>query len=370
MHITRLKLSFFRNILDAELEFAPQNNLICGPNGAGKTNILEALFYLGVARSFRTNLDDNMVNTDSEFFRLEADGRIPPHEVNMEIAVKPGKRKTIKVNSSPLKRLGQLFEYFRLVEFSPYDIEIINGAPANRRKFLSLTIAQSEPQHISVLTEYYKILAQRNALLKSYQAERQLSSAQEATLEAWDERLAQTAVIIHNARRRFVNEIAELAAGFYRRISGPSESLSMEYDFSPKIEEYSQANLCAKWASRRQRELSMAQTLYGPHRDDLKFIINGLEARPSGSQGQVKTAVLGLKLAQYEYLKKCLGQTPIMLLDEIFSDFDTNRLEYIIRLLPQLGQTFITTSKLSEIRDLRIFDCKYQIEKGIPSHMK
>jgi DNA replication and repair protein RecF len=370
MYIERLKLTSFRNIMEAELEFSPGKNLICGLNGAGKTNILEALFYIGAARSFRTHLDENMVNSNSDFFRLEARGQIPPHDVLIEIAVKPGTRKTIKANSAPLKKLGELFEYFRLVEFSPYDINIIIGAPSLRRKFLSITIAQSEPRHIAVLSEYYKTLAQRNALLKTYQGRDRLLPDQEATLLVWDEKLAQHAVAIHTSRCHFIEKISLLATDYYQKISASKEQLTLRYSPSPKIEEYDPVALCAKWSSRRRRELAMGQTLYGPHRDDLAFSIDGLEAKSGASQGQIKTAVLSLKLAQYEYLKERLNQTPIVLLDEIFSDLDSARLDFIIELLPQLGQTFIATSKPSEIKDLTIFNSKYILEQGFPKYLK
>ncbi len=370
MFISRLKLTNFRNIKQADLEFSPEKNLITGPNGSGKTNILEALHYVGTARSFRTHFDDHLMNSESDFFRIEAEGHIEPHDITVEIGVEPGNRKVIKVNSAPVKKIGQLFEYFRLVEFSPYDISIINGPPSGRRRFLSMTISQSDPYHIAILTDYHKTLAQRNALLKSFEGRTRLSPDQEASLSVWDEKLADAGVAIHKIRQAFVEKISGLAQKYYKIISDSSESLLIEYDPSPRIEDYTIEGMCRKWRERRERELSMRQTLYGPHRDELKFFVDNLEAKSGASQGQIKTAVLSLKLAQYQYLKEIVGHPPILLLDEIFSDLDETRLKFILDILPDLGQTFVTTSKLSEINNLEFFNFKYKIESGIPTILK
>jgi DNA replication and repair protein RecF len=370
MHIKRLKLTNFRNLQQVELEFSSKNNLIYGPNGSGKTNLLEALFYVGAGRSFRTHLDEHLVNRNSDFFRIESGGYITPHDIQVEIAVKPGSQKAIKVNSAHIKRLSRLFEYFRLVEFSPYDLSIINGAPSVRRRFLSLTISQSEPSHIAVLSDYHKTLLQRNALLKTFQGTDRITSNQETSLSVWDEKLAETAVVIHKSRTTFTEKIRQRAADFYAKISGNGEAFNMEYSPSPGLDDYTESALCEKFASRRQRELVLRQTLYGPHRDELKFTVDALEAKTGASQGQIKTAVLSLKLAQYSYLKEHLERTPIILLDEIYSDLDSNRLEFITKLLPELGQVFITTSKLTEIKDLTIFENKCLIENGIPHLLK
>ncbi|NIR63460.1 MAG: DNA replication/repair protein RecF [candidate division Zixibacteria bacterium] len=367
MFIENLKLAEFRNLKKAEIEFSPKNNLIVGPNGSGKTNILEALFYTGSGRSFRTHLDENLVNTDSEFFRIEAAGRIGNHEVQIEIGVEPGKRKIIKVNSGAIRKLGELFEYFRLVEFSPYDLEIIIGSPSVRRRYISITISQLDPPHVSVLSDYHKTLAQRNALLKSFEETPKLSASQEASLAVWDEKLAIHAVQIHESRKKYIEKIANLSADFYRKISGLEEYLKIEYNPSPNLDEFTSQHFCERLASRRQREIALGQTMYGPHRDDLKFYIDSLEAKNAGSQGQIKTAVLSLKLAQYDYLQETLEKLPIILLDEIFSDLDRKRLDFVMNLLPELGQSFMTTSKLSEVNNLDIFNSKFNVEKGIPT---
>ncbi len=370
MFIQKLKLSEFRNLKKAEIEFSPENNLIVGSNGSGKTNILEALFYTGSGRSFRTHLDENLANTDSEYFRIEASGKMGENEVHIEIGVEPGKRKIIKVNSSPIRKLGELFEYFRLVEFSPYDLEIVIGSPSVRRRYISITIAQLNPPHVAILSDYHKTLSQRNALLKSFEETARLSASQEASLAVWDEKLAVHAVQIHESRKSYIHKIGDMAADFYRRISGSEEYLKIEYNPSPNLEDFTAENFCDKLSSRRQREIGMGQTMYGPHRDDIKFYIDNLEAKSAASQGQIKTAVLSLKLAQYEYLKQKLERLPIILLDEIFSDLDKNRLDFVMSLLPDLGQSFITTSKLSEVNNLEIFKSKFEVERGIPIRSK
>lgn len=370
MFISQLELTNFRNIEKSELAFSESTNLIVGPNGAGKTNILEALYYCGTGRSFRTHFDENLIRRDTDFFRLVSEGQIDPHQVTVEVGVEPGSRKMIKVNSAPLKKLADLYQYFRLVEFSPYDLDLVIGPPSSRRRFLSLTISQSAPAHIALLSDYSKLLAQRNALLKDYQERGSLSEQMETTLAIWDENLAQSAVEINTVRAEFIAQLSPLATDFYNRISGHDEDFKLMYTPSPRLPEFTAENFAAKLKSRRRRELAMGQTLYGPHRDELQFLVKDAEARSYASQGQIKTAVLSVKLAQHQYLKDKLEQAPVMLLDEIYSDLDRKRLGFITDLLPDLGQTFVTTSKTSEINDLSIFICKHRIEGGIPTELK
>jgi len=203
--------------------------------------------------------------------------------------------------------------------------------------------------------------------LKTFQDQRSLSADQEANLSVWDEKLAEPAVKIHQARQSFLHNISPLAQKYYEQISGQAEEFALTYHPSPRLEDYTWENFCRKLFSRRGRELAFGQTMYGPHRDDLALSINNLDAHDAGSQGQIKTAFLSLKLAQFSYLQNRLERPPILLLDEIFSDLDSQRLSFIMNLFPSFGQVFITTSKLSEINELDLFNCKFELKNGIPT---
>ncbi|MFH1892124.1 MAG: DNA replication/repair protein RecF [Candidatus Zixiibacteriota bacterium] len=366
MHIERLSMSGFRNFDSETVELSPGANLLFGPNGSGKSNLLEGIFYLCTAKSFRGATDDVLLRDKSEFFRLVGEGSLNDSPLKIEIAYKPREKKRIKINDVPETKLSTLYEYLKVVSFGPDDVELVYGPPTVRRRFLDISIAQLDRGYISLLWEYRKVLAQRNALLRELgEAYDSLGAVDgDELLGVWDERLIEFGLAIHRARARFIQRVSELAGDFHSKLVNTDSRFDIKYTASPRLEEQTEAAFKEKLASRRRRELVMKQSMYGPHRDDLQFLLSDVDCRSFASRGQVKTAVLAIKLAVFEHIKALCGEAPILLLDEIYSDLDRNRLDSLSLLLPGLSQVLVTTSKLEEVRDLDAFENSLSIIEG------
>ncbi len=366
MHLDSLDITGFRNLDKQVVYFSTGSNLISGLNGAGKTNLLEAIYYLCTAKSFRGAGDDAIKDHDSDLFRIAGVGQISEDAATVEVAYRPGEKRHIKINGVVEKRVGSLYERFRAVSFGPGDVELIYGSPTVRRRFLDISIAQVKRGYISQLWEYKKVIAQRNALLKELGDAYDSIGAMEGEelLQVWDQKLIELAVDIHATRSSFIREIMELAGGYYQRMSESDSALSICYKASPKLDDYSADELSDKLKSRRGRELAMRQSMYGPHRDDIVFRLHGRNCKNSASQGQAKTVVLSVKLALCDYIRLNCDETPILLLDEIFSDLDRNHLDCLLSLLPGLSQVMLTTSKLGDIKDISVFKSILQVGSG------
>ncbi len=366
LHLDSLDITGFRNLDKQIVHFATGSNLIFGLNGAGKTNLLEAIYYLCTAKSFRSAADEAIKCHDSDLFRIAGTGLIFEEPVTVEVAYRPGEKRHIKIDGVVEKRVASLYERFRAVSFGPGDVELVYGPPTIRRRFLDISIAQVKRGYISQLWEYKKVIAQRNALLKELGDAYDSIGAMEGEelLQVWDQKLIEIAVDIHATRSLFIREIMKLAGEYHQKMSESDSALTICYEASPKLDEYSTECLSEKLKSRRGRELAMRQSMYGPHRDDIIFRLHGQDCRNSASQGQVKTVVLSVKLALCEYIRHNCDETPILLLDEIFSDFDRNRLDCLLSLLPGLSQVMMTTSKLGDIRDLSIFETILMVDSG------
>jgi len=366
LHLDSLDITGFRNLEKQVVRFTTGLNLIFGANGAGKTNLLEAIYYLCTAKSFRGAADDAIKCHDSDLFRIAGMGEISEAPVIVEVAHRPGEKRHIKIDGVIEKRIASLYERFRAVSFGPGDVELVYGSPTIRRRFLDISIAQVKRGYISQLWEYKKVIAQRNALLKELGDAYDSIGAMEGEelLQVWDQKLIELAVNIHATRSLFIRDITELAGEYHQQMSESDSTLSICYEASPKLDEYSTNKLSDKLKSRRGRELAMRQSMYGPHRDDIIFKLYDRDCKNSASQGQVKIVVLSVKLALCEYIRRNCDETPILLLDEIFSDLDRNRLDCLLSLLPRLSQVMMTTSKLEDIRDLSMFESILRVDSG------
>lgn len=366
MHIDRISISGFRNFQSECVELGPGANLLFGPNGSGKSNFLEAIYYLCTAKSFRGASDDILLGENAEFFRLVGEGSFSGNPLKIEIAYKPKEKKRLKINEISETKLSTLYEFLRGVCFGPDDVELIYGSPAVRRRFLDISIAQIERGYISLLWEYRKVLAQRNALLRELgEAYDSLGAIEgDDLLAVWDERLIEFGLGIILARSRFVEKISGLSEGFHHRLVASDSRLSVKYVPSPRLDEYSSEAFSEKLVSRRRREFVLKQSMYGPHRDDLQFLLSDVDCKSFASRGQVKTAVLSVKLALFEHIRELCGESPILLLDEIYSDLDRSHLDSLSKLLPGLSQVLITTSKLEEVKELSDFKNLLSISCG------
>jgi DNA replication and repair protein RecF len=335
MLIEAVKLTNFRNFETAELHPREGVNVFYGDNGAGKTNLLEAIFTLCLGKSQRGARDIMMVREGSDYFRLEGKGRLNGRTVELSCAYQQGGRKRFTVDDNPA-RISRLYEYFALISMAPEDIYLFAGAPRDRRAFCDLHLSQSSPVYLSDLTSYQKALAQKNAWLK------------DARNEAcpFDDLLIKIGASLMRRRREFIGKLADTAPGYYDSISTTQERFALRYAPSVSFdspEDIEQA-FAEKLAARRERERIMETALVGPHRDDIEFFIGAFPARGYGSQGELRSAAVSVMMAAADYLEAKREEQPILLLDDIFAELDTQRRDNLARLFDRFTQIFLTTA--------------------------
>ncbi len=364
MHLTRVKISDFRNIGVIEFEPHESVNLIGGRNGSGKTSILEAIFYACTAKSFRGASDDLLLRNGAEIARIEVAGKVNAAETEVELAWGKGQKRQIKVDGVKLTRVADLFDYFHAVSYVPEDTELVYGPPSTRRHLLDLYISQADKRYLGDLIQYNKILAQRNALLKDFEIGEDEDS-QLDLLEVWDLQLAEVGARINARRLRMVTETRENLALFYRSIEGGTSELTWQLDTSIKEEAGSAEAFAARLKEVRKRDLYFGSTSAGPHRDDLLIVLNSNPTRGYASQGEAKSAALAIKFAIYNYLSDALDDTPILLLDELASDLDANRLAALMQTLPQLGQVFLTSARPEDLRETASIQAEINVAGGM-----
>ncbi|SDL15795.1 DNA replication/repair protein RecF [Natronincola ferrireducens] len=341
MLVEEVKLIQYRNYKELELQFHPKLNILVGENAQGKTNVLEALYLCAIGKSFRTNKDQEMINMVKESAYVKVKVKKQTDKVDIEVLLNKEKNKKIKINKLSLTKYGDLLGNLNIVLFSPEDLKIIKEGPSERRKFMNNDISQILPKYYYTLNQYNKILQQRNKILKDFRGKK-------FDLEIWDEQLVNSGTWLMIYRRNFIKRIALLAKLTHRKITDGLEELEIHYDSNIKVkdnDEFEEIKNKFLKQLKENKDLEMMRrlTLTGPHRDDMIFKINGLEVKNYGSQGQQRTAVLSLKLAELELMKGEVGEYPILLLDDVMSELDGKRQNYLIQNLKNV-QTFITTT--------------------------
>ncbi len=336
MFIKNLKLFNFKNHSEKSFDFSPEINCFVGNNGAGKTNILDALHYLSMAKSFLGNLDAQNILHESDFFAIEAE--IQGDEKNDIIKVQLPKegKKIIKKNDKTYERIADHIGFLPSVMISPYDANLISDGSESRRKFLDAMISQTDSDYLFALIQYQKTLQQRNALLKYFAKNRTFDLD---SLEIYNEPLTKFGTQIFEKRQRFVASILPTIQHFYEIISKGNEKVTVIYESNlneQNFEEILSENL--------EKDRVLTYTSRGIHKDDLRFEMNGNLIKKFGSQGQQKSFLIALKLAQIKRIKDITNKNPILLLDDIFDKLDDNRVSQLIELVNQqnFGQIFIT----------------------------
>jgi len=336
MFIKNLKLFNFKNHSEKSFDFSPEINCFVGNNGAGKTNILDALHYLSMAKSFLGNLDAQNILHDSDFFAIEAE--IQGEEKNDIIKVQLPKegKKIIKKNDKTYERIADHIGFLPSVMISPYDANLISDGSESRRKFLDAMISQTDSDYLFALIQYQKTLQQRNALLKYFAKNRTFDLD---SLEIYNEPLNKFGTQIFEKRQRFVASILPTIQHFYEIISKGNEKVTVIYESNlneQNFEEILSENL--------EKDRVLTYTSRGIHKDDLRFEMKGNLIKKFGSQGQQKSFLIALKLAQIKRIKDITNKNPILLLDDIFDKLDDNRVSQLIELVNQqnFGQIFIT----------------------------
>ena len=338
MKIKQLKLKNYRNYDLLELDFDSSINILYGDNAQGKTNILESIYMCGTTKSHRGTKDRDMIRFGQEEAHIEAviDKKGVPFEI--DIHLKNNSPKGVAINKMPIRRAIELFGIVNIVFFSPEDLNIIKNGPSERRKFIDLELSQLDKVYLSDLSNYNRIVNQRNKLLKDVYDRKDLME----TLDIWDLQLVNYGKKIIDRRNQFIVELNEIVGKVHEQLTGGKEHLQIYYEPSVSSMDF-ETNLIKN----REKDIKMKSTSVGPHRDDICFIADGLDIRKFGSQGQQRTAALSLKLSEIEIVKKVINDTPILLLDDVLSELDKHRQNYLLDSIRDI-QTVITCTGLDD----------------------
>ncbi len=358
MYLKSISLLQFKNYQEAGLEFIPKINCFAGNNGSGKTNLLDAIYYLSFCKSFSNPVDSQNISFDKDFFVMQGQYQLNGSKDELYCGVKRGQRKVFKRNKKEYERLSDHIGSYPLVLIYPGDVQLIHGGSEERRKFLDGVISQNNKEYLQRLLDYNKALLQRNTLLKIF-AER--GTFDKASLEIWDEQLKINGSFIYQERQNFFTRYRPVFQQSYNHLTGGVETADIQYESQLDNEE-----MGSLLDEAQKKDRAAQHTTVGIHKDNLLFQLNDQPLKKFGSQGQQKSFVIALKLAQFQFTKQLKGFNPILLFDDIFDKLDPRRVELLIKMVSEdaFGQVFITdthTTRLEEIfkklqSSCRIFD--------------
>ena len=351
MRIKSLKIENFRNIKDIQIFPSDEMNVIYGENAQGKTNIIEAIWLFTGAKSFRGAKDEELKRFSCEKARLKIEFEAENIEKSAQIEIND--KRIACLNDKPLKSVSHLAGKFNAIIFSPTDLRLLSDGPKVRRKFLDMAICQLYPTYIEILRGYTKAVTQRNKILKDFKN----NSSVLPLLDVFENEIALSGEKIIKYRLRYIEILKEFIPEIYKGISNGRENLEIEYISSNKSE-----NLLTDLKNSRKEDMFTYKTSVGPHRDDLEFKINGISAKNFGSQGQKRSVALSLKLAEAEILKKTTGEYPICLLDDIMSELDPKRQNFILNHIKEM-QTFLSCCDPETLKNLKEGK-RFQIKSG------
>lgn len=338
MIIESIKLNHFRNYDELDLEFDSGTNLFYGDNAQGKTNILESVYLCGTTRSHKGSKDREMILFGEEEAHICMKIRKNDISHRIDMHLKKNKSKGIAIDGIRVQKAGELIGLGNFVFFSPEDLNIIKNGPMERRRFLDMELCQLDKIYLFNLSNYNKILAQRNKLLKDYIFYPEARSM----LDVLDEQLVQYGCVIIQLRKDFSVMLGEIISDIHSSLSGKKENLALIYENNTDADDFRE-----KVKLNREKDLKTRFTNTGPHRDDLCFSIDGIDIRRFGSQGQQRTAALSLKLAEIEIVKRNIKDTPVLLLDDVLSELDSNRQRYLLENIHDV-QTMITCTGIDD----------------------
>lgn len=343
MYIKNIELYNFRNYENIKVDFNRNVNLLLGDNAQGKTNLLEGIYLTSIGKSFRTVRDADLVKFGENSAKIKAEAVKEYFDTAVEIVIKKDAKKSVKKDGVHIKKTSDLLENILIVIFSPEDLKIVKDEPEKRRKFIDRELCQIQPLYYDSLTNYKKTLLQRNAYLKEDKIENSI-------LDLWDTQLARYGARMIHIREKFIRKISGFSGKIHSSITNGKESLFLEYnpniDYMEHLEElegffYDEVKKSFK------NDFRQRTTTRGPHKDDIAFFVNGVNMRNFGSQGQQRTCALSLKLAELSLIKEETGEDAVLLLDDVMSELDAGRQEYLIKTLKE-NQLFITTTDIDE----------------------
>lgn len=361
MECNRIKIRDFRNIENATIDFEDGVNILCGENAQGKTNLLEAISFASLGKSFRTSHDEEMIRFGAESCEVSLDFTDSVRKQNITVRMMAGKRKHIEQNKVKIGRVSDIVGVFRTVLFCPEHLSLIKEGPGERRNYLDIALSQLYPVYLKSLQKYNQLLKQRNQLIRLAETDRKTF---DATVEFWSEQLASEAALIARYRYRYLKTAAEHIGYFFSEMMGEKEKPEAVYLGSSKQspEEYEDTERTKKayqtlLSSHYDREIGAGSTLWGIHKDDIEILLNGKPARQFASQGQQRSLALAMKLAEGEVCAAVCGEKPVFLFDDVFSELDASRRAYLSGKM-EGRQVIITTCEPSGIAGGKIITVK------------
>lgn len=352
MYLSSLSVINFKNYEQADLDFSSKINCFVGENGIGKTNLLDAIHYLALCKSNLNAVDTQNIRYETDFSVIQGVFERLDKQETIYCSIRKNKKKQFKRNKKDYKRLAEHIGLIPLVMISPADYVLIQGGSEERRKLMNAVISQYDRKYLENVISYNKILAQRNKLLK----DRQFVSGADDVLDILDEQLISAGIPVYTARNEFVKRLTPVFQGFYQHVSGNKEMVSLNYH--SQLAEQDFADLLRE---SRQKDQMVQYSTVGVHKDDISMMLGDHLLKKTGSQGQQKTYLVALKLAEFDFIKETLGIPPILLLDDIFDKFDAFRVKQIIKLVAEnkFGQIFIT-----DTNEMRMTDILQEIPAG------
>lgn len=378
MFLKHIELKNYRNYGSCSIEFATPKTILVGKNAQGKTNLLESVYYMSTLSSYRSSPDAELIKWGNDYAFLKAEVIKNDTDIDLSVLINPPKNKVLKVNGLKKSKYSQFLGNLLSVSFGVNDLLILRGSPQDRRHWLDLAISQLYPAYRDRLLKYNKIRTQRNNTLKDFKGNINLASYQEDLISVWDEQLVVTGSNVIHLRIKYLKEIQRIANEKHSSIA-KGENLVINYnsavtgqfdcekDETIPVEKIAD-NFKRLLAEKRNEEIIRAQTVAGPHRDDICFFINGINAESFASQGQQRTVVLSLKLAELEFIRRIVNENPILLLDDVLAELDTTRQNYLLDTISEETQTIITTVDLSGFSKDYLNDVMvYNVEAGTVS---
>ncbi|MBW4499160.1 MAG: DNA replication/repair protein RecF [Scytonema hyalinum WJT4-NPBG1] len=349
MYLKTLHLRQFRNYKEQQVEFTAPKTILVGNNAQGKSNLLEAVELLATLRSHRMARDRDLVREGEATSQIHATLERQTGISDLTLTLRRNGRRTVALNSETLRRQMDFLGVLNAVQFSSLDLDLVRAGPEGRRSWLDTLLIQLEPVYAHILQQYHQVLRQRNAFLKHNVETRHLSSLQ-SELAVWDAQLASTGTRVIRRRDRAIQRLAPIASAWHASISGSTEILQLKYSPNISLEhnhpEQVQQAFLDKIQLRAVAELHQGTTLVGPHRDEIELTINQTPARQYGSQGQQRTLVLALKLAELQLIEEVVGEPPLLLLDDVLAELDPSRQNQLLDTIQDRFQTLITTTHL------------------------
>lgn len=350
MKIKQIHLKNYRNYETCHVEFSDFLNLIIGDNGQGKTNLLESIYVCGFGKSFRTSKDTEWMKLNAQSTAISIEYEKRGHISTIEIRQLSSRKKEIKINGVPISKMSELIGHINLVLFSPEDLKLVKESPGERRKFIDREMSHISPAYYHLLISYNRTLDQRNSYLKQMQFKKTFDLQY---MEIWDEKLSDLGAHITLKRIEFIKKLAQMSTHIHSQVTNHTEILEVKYISSLTSKNDLEYDTIYKeflmiLRANHKRDIERGYTTQGPHRDDLGLSVNGIDLRSFGSQGQQRTAALSLKLSEIEIIYNEIGEYPILLLDDVMSELDSHRQNFLIKTFDKV-QTIVTSTEIGQL---------------------